>query len=116
MSHTITVRISADDEVVRQFGEFQVGVMPTAVFTCYEPDDAWCRRNLFGPGEGDPSEMPNDCWFTILADGLLTWGKGGIYDGPPTELRSGEIIFTKIDEPDVHGDDFCTWHYKDDTP
>ena len=61
MTHTITVKISADDEMVKQFGEHRVGVMPTVFFECSEPDDAWCRRNLFGPGEGDPSEMPGDC-------------------------------------------------------
>lgn len=114
MTHTITVKISADDEMVEQFGEHRVGVMPTVFFECSEPDDAWCRRNLFGPGEGDPSEMPGDCWFTILAGGLLAWGKGGIYDGSPTDLRPGEIVFTKKDH-DEPGDD-CTWHYKEDTP
>jgi hypothetical protein len=130
MSHTITIPISADDEMTKRYDELlslreislpekiaeaMVSVMPRVFFTCSEPDDAWCRRNVVGPGE-EPPEDPNDCWFTVLAEGYLAWGKGGIYDGPPTDLRSGEIVFTKIDEPEIHGGDFYTWHYKEDTP
>ncbi len=55
------------------------------------------RQNAFGPREEQP-EDPNDCWFTILASGLVAWAEGGTYDGPPTELRPGGIEFTKIDD------------------
>jgi hypothetical protein len=96
MTHRITVEISQQKE-------------PEAVFTCYEPDTAWCRQNAVSPGE-EPPENPLDCWFTVLASGFFAWGKGGIYDGPPTELRSGEIEFTRIEGPE----DLCFWHYKGD--
>ena len=68
-----------------------------------------------GGSRGGTVRDPNSCWFTILAECFLAWGKGGIYDGPPTELRPGEIVFTKIDEPEIHGGDFCTWHYAEET-
>jgi hypothetical protein len=41
---------------------------------------------------------------------LFPWGGRGTYDGPPSEMRSGEIEFTKIEGPE----DFCVWHYKGD--
>jgi hypothetical protein len=63
MTHRITVKISQETE-------------PQAVFTCDEPDTAWCRQNAVGPGE-EPPENPLDCWFTVLASGLAAWGKGG---------------------------------------
>ena len=83
--------------------------LPDAEFECHEPDTAWCRQNAVGPGE-EPSENPLHCWFTVLAFGPVPWGKLGIYIGSPTELRSGEIEFTKIEGPE----DFCVWHYKGD--
>jgi hypothetical protein len=98
MTHRITIKISQETE-------------PQAVFTCDEPDTAWCRQNAVGSGE-EPPENPLDCWFTVLASGLAAWGKGGIYVGPPTELRSGEVEFVRAyDESDA---DMCFWHYRGD--
>ena len=91
MPHTIAITIN-------QFGE------PDAEFQCSEPEYAWCRANAVGSGEDSP-EDPRDCWFTVLASDLYPWGKGGIYDGPPTELRSGKVEFTRVDDI---GHDFCT--------
>jgi hypothetical protein len=39
---------------------------------------------------------------------LFPWGRRGTHDGPPTELRSGEIEFTKIEGPEG----LCFWRYK----
>ena len=53
-----------------------------------------------------PRRAPRDpvgCWFTILADGLASFGRGGNDNGPPTELRSEVLEFTKTD-----GYDDCT--------
>jgi hypothetical protein len=96
MTHRITIEICPEKE-------------PEAVFTCYEPDTAWCRQNVVGPSEERP-ENRLDCWFTVLASGFSPWGRGGTYDGLPAELRSAEIEFTKIDGPE----DLCFWHYKGD--
>lgn len=96
MTHRISVEISREKD-------------PEAIFTCYKPDTAWCRRNAVGPGE-EPPENPLDCWFTVVASGLLPWGKLGIYTGLPTELRSGGIEFTKIEGIE----DLCFWHYMGD--
>jgi hypothetical protein len=98
MTHCITVMISLDME-------------PQAVFTCHEPDTAWCRQNAVGPCE-EPPENPLDCWFTVLASGLVTWGQLGIYIGPPTELRLGEVEFVRAVNDD--SDDMCFWHYRGD--
>ena len=64
----------------------------------------------FDAGE-EPPDDPNDCWFTVLASGMVPWGAGGMYDGPPAELRSDEVEFTKIDG---EGHEWCTWHYPGD--
>ena len=96
MTHTVRIMIN-------DFGE------PGAEFFCAEAGDAWCRRNAVGPDE-EPPEDPDDCWFTILASGLHPWGRGGMYDGPPTESRSDVVEFTKTD-----GYDYCHWHYVGDT-
>ena len=98
MTHSITVNISAERE-------------PEAEFRCYEPYDAWCQQNVVGPGEERP-EDPTWCWFTVLASGLFPWGEGGIYDGPPTELRSGEVEFVCVSAGSV--EDMCSWHYRGD--
>ena len=90
--------------MINDFGE------PGAEFFCAAAENAWCRRNAVGPGE-EPPEDPNDCWFTILASGLYPWGRRGMYDGPPTELRAGRVEFTKVDD---HGHDYCVWHYVGD--
>jgi hypothetical protein len=75
MTHRITVKISQETE-------------PQAVFTCDEPDTAWCRQNAVGPGE-EPPENPLDCWFTVLASGLAAWGKGAsTSDRPPNYGRA----------------------------
>jgi|SRR4051812_35310099 hypothetical protein len=95
MSHCITVTISADHE-------------PKAEFMCYEPEDAWCQQNVVGPGEERP-EDPTWCWFTVLASGLVP---SGIYEGPPTELRSGEVEFVCVSAGS--GEDMCSWHYRGD--
>jgi hypothetical protein len=96
MTHHITVEISPEKEL-------------EAVFTCYEPDSAWCRQNAVGPTEAPP-EDPLACWFTVLASGLVPWGKLGIYIGPPTELRSGEIEFVRAVDGESD-EDMCFWHY-----
>jgi hypothetical protein len=98
MTHRITVEISPEKE-------------PEAVFTCHEPDTAWCRQNVVGPGE-EPPENLLDCWFTVLASGLVPWGKLGTYIGPPTELRSGEIEFVRASHESDQ--DMCFWHYRGD--
>jgi hypothetical protein len=89
-------------------------------FQCQEPDTAWCRQNLLN-GPDDPEneefwrEHPSWCWYTVLMTGFVPWGEGGTYDGPPTELRSGEVVFTKIEEGGhQYPKDFVTWHYEDD--
>jgi hypothetical protein len=81
---------------------------------CTEPPDAWCQFHVREPGDYEPDEPqphPSTCWFTILADGWAPFGPSGMYDGPPTELRAGEVEFTKVDGL---GEDYCTWHYRGD--
>jgi hypothetical protein len=36
----------------------------------------------------------------------------GLYNGPPTELRSGDVEFTKIESRE-YLKDFYTWRYRD---
>lgn len=94
MTHRITVKISSVSELLVDF-------------ECCEPDDAWCRQNVVGPGE-DPPGDPQWCWFTVLASGFAPWGSGGMYIGPPTDLRSGEIEFVR---EDPGAPDDCFWYY-----
>ena len=101
--------------VVRQFGEFQVGV-------CRPPYSRATSRMTSGADaicSAQVRAIRARCRTTAGYDagGRLTHrGKGGSYDGPPTELRSGEIRLHQDRRDQRHGDDFCTWHYKDDTP
>ena len=105
MTHTITPKIN-------RFGE------AAAESVCDEPPDAWCRINLKGPDDDpdepplDPADYPGMCWFTVLADGRAPFGKVGMYDGPPTELRPGPVEFAKVEDRD---EDYCHWHYAGDT-
>ena len=61
-------------------------------------------------------ELPENslgCWFTVLASGLLLWGKVGTYIGPPTELRSGVNEFVQARAVNQESDpDSCFWHYR----
>ena len=100
MEHTKHFMISQIDKFGRTHAQF----------VCYAPPDAWCKVNYLLPEDLDEGEVmpehPDDCYFTVLASGFLTMS---IYDGPPTELRRGDVVFTKI------GWDACTWHYQGDT-
>jgi hypothetical protein len=105
VTHTISLTIN-------RFGE------PQADFHCNQPHTAWCRQNLLDPDDPEQEEFacehPDWCWFTVLASGFATWGKGGIYDGPPhRELCAGEVEFTKV-EGHGYPEDFCFWHYRGD--
>ena len=77
-----------------------------AGFQCHEPDTAWCRRNVVGPGEPPPTD-PSSCWYTVLASGFELWS---IYAGAelPLDAHSGPVIFTQ------HDDDGVTWRYVDE--
>ena len=74
-----------------------------AEFQCHEPDTAWCRRNVVGPGEEPPTDL-NWCWYTVWASGFEPWS---IYDGPGGEPHSGPVVFTQHD-------DGVTWRYLSD--
>ena len=114
MTHTITVKISADDEMVKQFGEHRVGVMPTVFFECSEPDDAWCRRNL----SAQVREIRARCRATAGSPSWRRLGRlgrqGRIYNRVTHRSATGEIVFTKKDHDEPSDD--CTWHYKEDAP
>ena len=99
MSHTITVTISS----------VRLGLQTR--FECSEAPDAWCRVNAVGPGD-DPPQKPRDCWFAMLASGLVPWLEGGMYNGPPTELRSREVLFAKIKGP-AYPKDCSVWRYEE---
>jgi hypothetical protein len=74
-------------------------------FRCHEPDTAWCRRNVVGPGEERP-EDPTWCYYTVLASGFELWG---MYDGAgidALDAHSGPVIFT------LQGADDITWRYE----
>ena len=98
MSHTIIPKIN-------HFGE------AAAMFVCNEPPDAWCQHqvNVVDRELWEEPPDPLDCWFTILADGFAPFGKGGMYDGPPSELRPSAVEFTKAEGL---GEDYCFWHYQ----
>jgi hypothetical protein len=94
MTHTIVVTIEEGED-------------PRPEFQCHEPDTAWCRRKLLAD---KPDAPPTLCWFTLQVPMILPWG---YYDGPPTELRCGEIEVIKLDSPE-YLKDFCCWHYASD--
>jgi hypothetical protein len=62
-------------------------------------------RVLLAPGNlTAPTSAGSPRWRPAL----VPWGKLGIDIGSPTELRSGEIEFTKVEGPE----DLCFWLLK----
>jgi hypothetical protein len=109
MSHTIELKIVGGAE---QLGK------TVAHFHCHEPHDAWCRRSPISPWvdrEKFEREFPDACRFTVFLKYMLDAEPWCLYDGPPTELRSGEIEFTAaLATRDADGPLYF-WHYQGDT-
>jgi hypothetical protein len=106
MNRTMDRTEIVDADVAEEVGHSIFLISPMeAEFRCHEPDTAWCRRNVVGPGEERP-EDPACCYLTVLASGFELWG---MFDGGinPFDAHNGPVVFTR------HGADEITWRYRD---
>jgi hypothetical protein len=96
---------TTDDDNTRRGHTIVLNSAVQAEFRCHEPNTAWCRRNVVGPGEERP-EDPSWCYYTVLASGFELWSICDDASINPLDAHSGPVIFTLHDVDDI------TWRYE----